>query len=344
MVVFFPPSYNHLHPPLCSGSQPRHLTFLHWFRQLFDMYRSRPKFFFGFHTEMTHDDNNDVQALDDDLVTFLRDLEAQGHLNSTLLILMADHGARYGYIRQSAQGKLEERMPHFSFRFPPWFRRQHPELVRNMEVNAGRLTTPFDVHETFLEMLNYTGPGTADVKGRRGVSLFKEISEERTCGDAEVTPYWCVCLAWQSVDQSEAAVEAAVRTSLAALNSFTEGQREKCAELTLSEITQASRYVCTDKDTVAQRKMQLYSSQYQGGGGGGGGFNGVVCLAGHEYYRLSFVTKPGDGHFELVCYHDVSSGSFRISESEISRTDKYGSQPACIQQSMPHLRPYCYCV
>ena len=41
-------------------------------RDLFDMYRPYPKFFFGFHSEMSHDQNLPVQVLDEDLKNFLQ--------------------------------------------------------------------------------------------------------------------------------------------------------------------------------------------------------------------------------------------------------------------------------
>ena len=328
------------HLPLCSGATPRHVRFMNWFRDLFDMYDRYPKFFFGFHVEMSHNDNNKVQALDDDLLAFLQGLEAKGHLNSTLLILMADHGARFGFIRATAQGKLEERMPYFSFRFPLWFRRQYPDIVRNMEVNAKRLTTPFDIHPTFLDILHYRGPAKADIS-RRAVSLFSQIPKERTCSDAEVTPHWCACLEWQPVNQSDTLVVSAVREAVARINQFTQPQRSKCAELTLSQITGSSLYVCTQNDTKAQQKIDKYWNQYKKPSDGR--FDGTACGAGTEIYQVSFITVPGEGHFEVLCYRDAVSGSFIVSDTEISRINKYGSQPACITASLPHLRPYCYC-
>ena len=332
-------NYNR-HLPLCSGATPRHVRFMNWFRDLFDMYDRYPKFFFGFHSEMSHNDNNKVQALDDDLLAFLQGLETEGHLNSTLLILMADHGARFGFIRATAHGRLEERMPYFSFRFPPWFHRQYPDIVRNMEVNAKRLTTPFDIHPTLLDILHYRGPAKADIS-RRAVSLFSQIPKERACSDAEVTPYWCACLEWQPVNQSDALVVSAVREAVARINQFTQPQRSKCAELTLSQITGSSLYVCTRNDTEAQQKIDKYWNQYEKPSDGR--YDGTTCGAGTEIYRVSFITVPGEGHFEVLCYRDAVSGSFRVSDKEISRINKYGSQPACITASLPHLRPYCYC-
>ena len=345
--------YKH-NPPLCLGSRPRHVNFMNWFRDLFDAYRDFPKFFFGFHSEMSHDRNSKVRALDEDFVTFLRGLEGAGHLNQTLLILMADHGARYDYIRATAQGKLEERMPYFSFRFPPWFRRRHPDLVRNVELNSRRLTTPFDVHETLAEVLNYTGAGVADI-ARRGVSLFKEVPKARTCSHAGVTPHWCACLEWLRVNRTDELVARAARAAVDAINRFTEVRRTKCAELSLGEITRGARYVPNSHDRSAETKIVRYvhsnrpgsgSSGWVGGSaapGSGAAASAAAVVEEEELYQVSFKTEPGQGHFEVTCSRDVASGSFTVDPKAVSRINKYGTQPACVQDSMPHLRPYCYC-
>ena len=329
--------YKH-NPPLCLGSKPRHRNFMQWFRDLFRTYKAYPKFFFGFHSEMSHDYNNKVQALDDDLVAFLRDLDNDGHLDSSLLILMADHGARYNHIRATAQGKLEERMPYFSFRFPLWFREKHPDIVRNMEINSKRLTTPFDVHETFRELLDYTGSGMADIS-RRGVSLFKEIPKERTCSQAGITPHWCACLEWHHVDVTDPVVMEAARSAVQTINRYTKSKRTKCAELSLFKIVHSSRYVPNSQDISAEQKLLSYKHSNR--------LDGATPTSPSppavQLYQVSFQTEPGRGHFEVTCSRDVTSGAFSVSAKDISRINKYGSQPACIEDSLPHLRPYCYC-
>ncbi|XP_076464264.1 uncharacterized protein LOC143296298 [Babylonia areolata] len=330
--------YKH-NPPLCLGSKPRHINFMNWFRDLFDMYRDVPKFFFGFHAEMSHDFNNEVQALDDDLVDFLKGLQEKGHLNSTLLILMADHGARFNYLRATAQGKLEERMPYFSFRFPTWFRKVHPEIVRNMEINSKRLTTPFDIHETFLDILNYTGTGMADIKKHRGVSLFKEVPKERTCSHAGVSPHWCACLEWQTVNRSDAVVVQAVQSAIRAINGYTSIARENCAKLTLLEIKHSARYVPNVKDVSIAQKLSTYRHSHLSDS-----FTYPPTSASAvELFQVSFKTQPGQGHFEVTCSRDVTSGVFRMSAKDINRINKYGDQPRCVRDKLPHLRPYCYC-
>nr|KAG5702608.1 hypothetical protein BaRGS_027994 [Batillaria attramentaria] len=327
--------------PLCLGSTPRHVNFLNWFRDLFDMYHKYPKMFFGFHSEFSHGSGCKLQAMDDDLLSFLKNLEKKGYLNSTLLILMADHGARFHDLRVTKQGNLEERMPYFSFRFPPWFRKQHPDIVRNVEINSHRLTTPFDIHATFMDILDYKGPGVANIS-QRGVSLFREIPEKRTCSDAYIAPHWCACLDWQDVDQQDANVQKAVKTAVDTINSYTASSRRSCAELRLDEITSSAKYITSTNDYKTEKIMRNYLANDQAQKDVLQSY--VSTLKGNaELYQVSFITQPGHGQFEVTCVRDVTSDTFTVSSNAISRLNKYGSAPACIEKRFPHLRPYCYC-
>ena len=72
-------------------------------------------------------------------------------------------------------------------RLPPSFINSHPIAARNLRLNAYRLTTPFDIHATFRDIVDYSG----DVAGvddddqlkRRGISLFQEISKVNIFSD-----------------------------------------------------------------------------------------------------------------------------------------------------------------
>lgn len=99
-------------PKLCTGELPRHKVMLNAIKdvrfnyfsnfvclitnsfQFFKVYKSKPKFLFGFHGELSHDDYNLIGVADDDVVEFLTELNSSGTLNNTLLVLMADHGHR----------------------------------------------------------------------------------------------------------------------------------------------------------------------------------------------------------------------------------------------------------
>jgi hypothetical protein len=98
---------------------------------------------------------------------------------------MSDHGARFSSLRSSLQGKQEERLPFFGFSFPEWFRSKYREAFHNFRLNADRLTCPFDLHPTFLDILDFTGAGIGNIT-KRGISLFKEIPKSRNCVSAGI--------------------------------------------------------------------------------------------------------------------------------------------------------------
>jgi hypothetical protein len=124
-----------------------------YLKDFVDMYKDYPKFSFLFHSEYSHDESNNLQWLDNDFRTLLKYMLDNGHLNSTVLVLMSDHGARFHSIRQTLQGKYEERMPFFAFRFPEWFSKMYPNEFKNLQLNSKRLVTPFDIHATFEHIL-----------------------------------------------------------------------------------------------------------------------------------------------------------------------------------------------
>lgn len=140
-------------PRLCIGQHPRHQVMLNYTRQFLEAYPNRPHFAFSFHGELSHDSINLVGVADDDLERWLRDLHEDGLLDNTLLVVMSDHGNRFAEVRDTLQGKLEERLPFFGFVFPEWFKEMHALPYKSFRGNAARLVTPFDVHATLVDIL-----------------------------------------------------------------------------------------------------------------------------------------------------------------------------------------------
>jgi len=77
-------------------------------------------------------------------------------------------------MRNTQQGKQEERLPGFMFGFPPWFEKKYPAAMANFRKNANRLTTPFDIYSTLKNVLHFEGAGMGD-QDQRSISLFKEV-------------------------------------------------------------------------------------------------------------------------------------------------------------------------
>ncbi len=177
--------------------------------------------------------------LDAELAKFLSELEREGHLNRSLLVLLADHGARYSNYRDSLQGKLEERLPLLTVAAPLWFREQRPSrsLWLNLLQNAEQaLATPFDLHQTLLHLLelahktttlpppqdssNYSPVNNYSLlsnysrgyymdrfisfrevgKYGQATSLFLPINRDRTCSTVGIPMHFCPCLHWIPLD------------------------------------------------------------------------------------------------------------------------------------------------
>ena len=317
----------------CMGSTPRVNVMLNWVRSFFDAYQNTPKFSFLFHSEFSHDAFSQLSLADEALKQFLMDMKRCGYLNNTMLILMADHGARFVNVRQSQQGKFEERLPYFALRLPDWFEKKYPQASINLRNNAKVLTSPFDIHETFNDVMNYTDRGVLTNHGR-GISLFQAIPKNRSCHSAAIAPHWCTCLDWIDSSLNDRHVISSAHAVVKAINKQTNKQ-QKCEPLKLETIDVATRF--SPNENVLRfkkssddhgRKADLSDKMY----------------ATEELYQVTITTQPGGGKFEATVTHESSNGSlFSVDMKEISRINRYGSQPHCVSQTLPHLRPYCYC-
>ena len=80
-------------------------------------------------------------------------------------------------------GKMEERTPYISIRYPDWFQKKYPAAMQALKENSNILTTPFDIHETLLESLSYTPEKEYRIKPplKQRMSLISPIDKYRTC-------------------------------------------------------------------------------------------------------------------------------------------------------------------
>ncbi|XP_012938247.1 uncharacterized protein LOC101852177 [Aplysia californica] len=321
---------------LCLGSRSRYGVVLDYSLDMWNSYpKDRRKFAFSFMTFPSHSNNNELAAQDEELRDYLRKFKEAGHLDNTLLIVMADHGARFENVRATDQGKLEERLPYFAVRFPPWVHQKHPEIVDNFRHNAQMLTTPFDVHETLREVANFTGTGPADVT-KRAVSLFKRIPDTRLCENAEVDDHWCACLSWQEIALDSPETLSAVNETVKFFNSLTEKYSSKCARLEVDQVISASQH------TTRQSVLKFKDTN----DGGRGRFGKMTDNTRRSLvtYQVTFITKPGGGRFDVTLSRNTDTGAFYVDTTGVSRTNAYGDQPKCVASEAPHLRMFCLCV
>jgi len=269
---------------------------------------------FFWSSSLTHDFVEYPRFGDEDLRNFFDELNRSGELANTIVILMSDHGIRWGRYRNTFQGGLEDRLPLLRFIVPEWFQTMHPRAIQNLNRNSVRLTTPYDLHETLLDLANITYLSDDDsikkrmevVQGNRGISLFLEIPENRTCQNAGIPKYYCACkdertkLTVDNIDVVKAA-DTLVRHVNSVLSIH-----PRCARLTLREIHNAS---------VERHHTNLND------------------------YEVQVITVPGFAKFEAIIRKE--NDQFTM-VSSVNRLNLYGNQSVCVNTAQ--LKLLCYCI
>ena len=313
----------------CLGSKPRPRLMFDWVKESFETYPDRLKLSISFSAELTHEYNDHAQFQEPYLLEFLQYMNSKSYLNNTVIVLMSDHGARFNKLRATEQGKIEERMPYFAFRFPDWFKRVYPKEFNNFVANSKRLSTPFDIHETLLELI-----GISPSEGGPGISLFSEVPLERTCTQAHIEPHYCACLKWEKAAGDDPDVMAAAKSVIDAINSLLKPHSSDCELLTLDYVKEGSKF-STNEDV-----LKFHESP------SGVGYQPDMSdnmQAQDTLILVTFVTKPQNGLFEATTRKRTSDGKLLVDMKQISRINKYGNTSACVKQKATHLLPYCVC-
>ncbi|XP_073972048.1 uncharacterized protein isoform X2 [Rhodnius prolixus] len=258
----------------------------------------------------SHNDLNSPSLIDSRVLKFFKDLEKTGALDTTLVIFLSDHGMRFGKIRETYVGWLEERLPYIYFWLPDWFQRIHPEKTKSLMKNVNRLTSPFDVHVTLLDILGQKPIGPAGCPTCQ--TLFKEVAWNRTCLDAGITDHWCTCSEYKTLSLDSSPVLAIARHVLDELNKLVENgshnlsNRTKCAKLKLKRVLSLRSKIFTRK-------------------------------IGYKEFVILLQTVPGEAMFEATVRH---KSTFQIMDT-VSRINTYGSQSNCMKDAF--LQKYCFC-
>lgn len=271
---------------------------------------------FAWSTSLTHDYVEFPYYGDDDLRRFFVQLHESGELNRTIVILMSDHGMRWGKYRNTYQGSLEDRLPMLRFVVPEWFEKAYPKATDNLKKNTVRLTTPFDLHETLLDLVDTKVLDDASIERReaevknrnaRGKSMFLEISGQRTCENAGIPIHYCACRnSMTTLAVGDKYVIEAAKVLVERLN-FKLSMYPVCSKLSLHRINSAVV------------------------------FDGRLPMV--KYYAVTVVTVPGFASFEATVRKNQSH--FETTDS-VSRLNSYGNQSICVNDAK--IKLFCYCI
>lgn len=303
---------------LCMGNKYFYRVLLDYVENLSKTLKSSKLFGFFWEVTMSHDYLNYPMLMDKSYERFLRRLDNSNYLDNTILILLSDHGMRWGDIRFTKQGRLEERLPFVHILVPPSFKEHYNLAYDNLKLNSKRLTTPFDIHATLSDLINLESIQNEEILSRskkgyvlgKSISLFLPIPGNRTCQAAGIDDHWCTChinskLQKASVESSEAS-----EYLVGHLNYLLRGYRQ-CATLTLKEVLEVTELL---SGTPGEGEV------------------------GWREFMVVIRTMPGGGVFEATLRRNSQGWALA---GTASRLNLYGNQSRCLHHY--HLKLYCFC-
>uniref|UniRef100_A0A1I7UIS0 DUF229 domain-containing protein n=1 Tax=Caenorhabditis tropicalis TaxID=1561998 RepID=A0A1I7UIS0_9PELO len=336
----------------CIGSIPLHRMWLQNGRQFMKKYSDVPRFLLMHQSLLSHDDINLVGVEDDDVASHLETMHSEGEFDDAVVIVMADHGHRFTKLRETHQGQLEERMPFFSISLPKRLKSTGfgRRWQRNLKENSEKLTTPFDIHSTLLDILNFSlnseeeeispEEGEEEIQNasqHRSLSLFRRIPTDRTCAQAGIEPHWCTCLSWQNAMQTKEDRKLSRRIANAVvreINKEISVEKDLCAPLKLAKIIDAKKLL-PDKELLAYRNVKDPDGFVPDLSGS--------TKAAFAHYQLKIQTTPGVAIYEITLFYDISLDEIKLDFGAISHVNKFGDTPHCIIDKNYYLATFCVC-
>ncbi|XP_075992558.1 uncharacterized protein LOC142987579 [Anticarsia gemmatalis] len=256
-------------------------------------------------TTMSHDNLNYPLQMDDAYALIIKKLKLSGYLNNTILILMSDHGINSGGIQFTKQGQLEVRLPLLYILIPKLFRNEFKLAYQNLLMNQQRLTTPYDVHTTLIDLLGLSDLSDEEIRRRstepyshnRGISLFLPIPGNRTCQMAEIDQEWCSCHKLVKFPISNALIKSASRYLTQRLNEKIK-LYPQCMGLAVAKVIEVHEIIPVYERNVEWRDFQVRVSTAPGGG------NFEAVLRHHKGWTLVDDIKRMDDTYKHSCTRD----------------------------------------
>ena len=113
------------------------------------------------------------------------------------------------------------------------------------------------------------------------------------------------------------------------INKLTEPHRKLCKQLSLESILRGHKLL-PEENILGFKKTIDYD-----------GFKADISddtAVINVISQIWIYTKPGDGLFEITVHHNLQKNTFFLDEISISRVNKYGDAPKCIEKEHEELR------
>jgi len=140
----------------CITGHHVHNYALNYTRDFINLYDGKNPWFFRSSYIEAHESSAEVLSMtDDDFANFFGSLKEET-LNRTAIFVMSDHGLHMGFsYLSSEQGFVEHKLPVFTTLIPERFLNKYPELRKNLDENEQKLISAYDIHSTFVDLLDF---------------------------------------------------------------------------------------------------------------------------------------------------------------------------------------------
>ncbi|XP_046394681.1 uncharacterized protein LOC124162246 isoform X2 [Ischnura elegans] len=309
----------------CYANKDTFDRLLEYLRSFVDTYARRAPFFaLMFMTGISHENPGDIELADSRLADLVRhvvrtseDGEREGE-GGLFLTVFSDHGSRWGPLRESPFGWLEERLPFLFIRPPhasPFLgSRATGPLPRPsaLQTNGNRLTSPFDFHETLSALLHGSEARPNGTSCDKCFDLLnEEVPEERTCADAAIPGKWCACAEEEKVVVDNSTASRGLSLAVDYLNGVIRNDT-RCSFLSMGQVMSTTLRTLPSNKSGQRLKF-------------------LVAV---------FSTVPSNAVFEVTIF--VKDGDVLQVSPDISRLNTYGNDSWCVDD--PNKKLYCYCI
>lgn len=283
--------------------------------QLTEVYGNQSSFGMFWTNSFSHNNFALSSSMDSRLLKYMHALNRTGAFDNSIILFFSDHGMRFGPLRKLHSGFLEERMPILHIWLPHWFREEHPQFLRNLEINRNRLTSPYDIYATLKHILELEKP-LNKLPRPEGCpschSIFYEVAESRDCQDAGIDEHWCTCSELKEFNPSNNLTQIVANQLIDATNEF----------LCANNLTKTCQTLKLSKCESVQRKFNTESKSL-------------------ESFLVRYEAEPERALFEATVSWNKTSKKIVVNVPDISRLDSYGKVSECVDNSIA--KKFCIC-
>ncbi|KAH3875587.1 uncharacterized protein LOC127869427 [Dreissena polymorpha] len=292
------------------------------------VYRTKRKFGILFSTHVSHDYFNMNQNVDEMFLELLQWMKREVNLDNTLLLFLSDHGFRMGGPALTHIGRAENNNPVLLVHVPLNLR-ENRSVDNVLRENTERLVSHYDIYQTMYDMIAYGGiPSSTQTEVKNKLvrrNIFSSIPADRTCSDAGVNLEFCTCNNKWNVFNDSKTAHILAPYLVNYINHKLSHNREKCALLSLHNISDVLvEYSTYDVINLHEHVQQVWTSAQNRSG----------------RYTLVIFTQPGLACFEGLLDYSSESGAIKIIGEPI-RLNIYGNQSHCVIDQ--RISSLCYC-